>query len=496
MGDEKKKNSWFSWVVISVVFLAFIYFFLFTIMKNSQKQARELVRARIVKDVSVWGEIFSDELDSSRKFGAVIRDGIDNKGKDIFAEEHLEYADLLIKNSAYKNILFCDDEGTMIDQKGEKRDTSFYEPYLVGAEKVSVRYFYMPEDDMGNKNVFVASYPLNRGYIMFLLDSSAMDAQFNPCNYEDSSFCTIFRKDGTVLGSFGRFADVNSNFITSGNLLTAIQAGAVAEEYNYFKSKLYNTTAYCIRTKNQSDARTMICVPLSVEDWYMCFGVRQYQIDSLVKAEFSAIKGSVIKLFIVVSVFLIFIVTTFIINFSKNKEHSKKLEDKADMDLLTELTNKAATERMIAEYMQENPQGRGVLFILDIDNFKKVNDTMGHAFGDTLLKTLGKEIRTEFRVTDIVGRTGGDEFMIFLKDIKDDLIVEREANRVNHFFHDFKAGGDFVKYSATASIGAAVFPEDGANFKDLYVSADQALYRAKKRGKNQLVFFNEEKFFK
>ena len=164
------------------------------------------------------------------------------------------------------------------------------------------------------------------------------------------------------------------------------------------------------------------------------------------------------------------------------------------MDLLTELTNKAATERMIADYIDSNPNGHGVLFILDIDNFKKVNDTMGHAFGDTLLKTLGKEIRTEFRVTDIVGRTGGDEFMIFLKDINDDLIVEREANRITRFFHDFKAGGDYVKYSATASIGCAIYPNDGATFKDLYVSADQALYRAKKRGKNQLVFYDEDKY--
>ena len=132
------------------------------------------------------------------------------------------------------------------------------------------------------------------------------------------------------------------------------------------------------------------------------------------------------------------------------------------------------------------------MFILDIDNFKKINDTMGHAFGDTLLKTLGKEIKTEFRMTDIIGRTGGDEFMVFLKDVTDDLIIEREANRITRFFHDFKAGGEYVKYSASASIGAAIFPDDAKNFKDLYMAADQALYKAKKRGKNQLAFYNEE----
>ena len=131
------------------------------------------------------------------------------------------------------------------------------------------------------------------------------------------------------------------------------------------------------------------------------------------------------------------------------------------------------------------------MFILDIDNFKKVNDTMGHAFGDVLLKTLGKEIKSEFRVTDIVGRMGGDEFMIFLKDMKDDGIIEREAIRLTNFFQDFRAGEEYVKYSASASIGAAVYPDDAKNFKDMYLAADQALYRAKKRGKRQLAFYDE-----
>ena len=105
---------------------------------------------------------------------------------------------------------------------------------------------------------------------------------------------------------------------------------------------------------------------------------------------------------------------------------------------------------------------------------------------------MSKEIRTDFRMTDIIGRTGGDEFMVFLKDVTDDLIVEREANRITKFFHDFKAGGDYVKYSASASIGAAIFPDDAKTFKDLYMAADQALYKAKKRGKNQLVFYHED----
>lgn len=80
--------------------------------------------------------------------------------------------------------------------------------------------------------------------------------------------------------------------------------------------------------------------------------------------------------------------------------------------------------------------------------------------------------------------------MIFLKDLKDDAQTLREAEKLVKFFHGFQAG-EYVKYSATASMGAAVFPAHGNDFETLYKSADKALYKAKERGKNQLAFFDD-----
>ena len=132
-----------------------------------------------------------------------------------------------------------------------------------------------------------------------------------------------------------------------------------------------------------------------------------------------------------------------------------------------------------------------MLFILDIDNFKKINDTMGHAFGDEVLRSLGQQIGVIFRATDIIGRIGGDEFMIFLKGVSDKQAVYKEAKKVENFFKNFQAG-EYVKYAATASIGVAIFPHEGNDFETLYKAADQGLYKAKKRGKNQLAFYRDE----
>lgn len=173
-------------------------------------------------------------------------------------------------------------------------------------------------------------------------------------------------------------------------------------------------------------------------------------------------------------------------------DNKQKLEERADTDLLTGLNNKIATERKIREYIESHPDESGMLIVFDIDKFKKINDTQGHAFGDEVLKTLGERISGQFRVTDIIGRIGGDEFMIYLKNIPSEEIAKKEAEKLMLFFQDFKAGSEYIKYSATASVGVAMYPEDGTNFEQLYKAADDALYYSKDNGRNQLNFHNAE----
>ena len=187
------------------------------------------------------------------------------------------------------------------------------------------------------------------------------------------------------------------------------------------------------------------------------------------------------------------VVVTVIVMISRIRynQQSKALADKADTDLLTELNNKIATERKIQEYIESHPNSQCLFFLFDIDNFKKINDTLGHAFGDEVLRSLGLQLRNEFRVSDIIGRTGGDEFILFIKDLNSDEVLAKEAKRLEDLFHQFKAG-EYVKYSATASIGATVFPRDATSYQGLYKTADKALYEAKRRGKNCLVFYNKD----
>lgn len=245
-----------------------------------------------------------------------------------------------------------------------------------------------------------------------------------------------------------------------------------------------------IYAPTETKSLALVYAPVGMGDSYLISILDNSYIEKQVAEHWQPIKDMVLQCGMAVLAFMGSILMITIITNIRENQKKEELSAKADTDLLTDLNNKLATERKIKKYISDHPNQQGMLFVLDIDNFKKINDTMGHAFGDQVLRELGQHLPAQFRATDIIGRTGGDEFTLFLKDIRDDEIAKKEAKKVLYFFRNFQAGG-YVKYSATASIGVAMYPRDGEDFESLYKSADNALYVAKKRGKNQLAFCGE-----
>lgn len=131
--------------------------------------------------------------------------------------------------------------------------------------------------------------------------------------------------------------------------------------------------------------------------------------------------------------------------------------------------------------------------MFDIDNFKDFNDTNGHLYGSRALLEIADIMRNSFRKTDILGKYGGDEFIILMRDIEPEYvpyILERFKKRIN--IHDFNPETKTISH-LTVSLGASIFPDDGMTIEALIDKADKALYYAKKMGKNQLFIFNDIK---
>ena len=173
-------------------------------------------------------------------------------------------------------------------------------------------------------------------------------------------------------------------------------------------------------------------------------------------------------------------------------EEKRMVEDlrrRAELDALTGLYNHAEMEHRAEQYLTSRPETVCALFIIDVDNFKLVNDRQGHLFGDAVLAELAAGMKKLTRKSDVIGRIGGDEFAIFLKDIPSSLIAEEKALKLLAMFVQLFQG-EKHPVEVTCSIGLAIYPWDGADYQALYHCADLALYQAKSQGKNRYARYD------
>lgn len=331
------------------------------------------------------------------------------------------------------------------------------------------------------------------GYVICAYDRNLIARQNVTKNFGSDAFYLILDKNGKVVyldekaqAKGNPFCVASDDYIQTLRTLTDSSF-----QTEVLKSQMKNNLTCTKAFTGGEYSYTLFEVPVLDGDYFLIIGAEQTYVNELVRTAWRPLHSIAVQIMVSLAVFIVILSIIDVVEKIHDNEKKRALEDKADTDLLTTLNNKIATERKIREHLATHPDEVAVMFVVDIDNFKKINDTMGHAFGDEVLKTLGKHICGEFRASDIIGRTGGDEFMIFLCNMKEEAIIKKEAKRLENFFQGFQAGS-YVKYSATASIGAAVYPKDAQSFEGLYKAADQAMYVAKKKGKNQLAFYGEE----
>jgi diguanylate cyclase (GGDEF)-like protein/PAS domain S-box-containing protein len=185
-------------------------------------------------------------------------------------------------------------------------------------------------------------------------------------------------------------------------------------------------------------------------------------------------------------------VVTFL-DITREKQARDELEQLAHYDKLTGLPNRHSfTERLSQAVSRANrTDGKvGVMFI-DLDNFKNINDTLGHEFGDSLLQYLASRLRGSIRASDYLARLGGDEFAAIFEGCQNPGYIAKLAQKVLDCTVD-NVTIDRHVVQPTLSIGISVYPMGGKTVKELLKNADIAMYRAKERGKNAYEFYTEE----
>jgi len=176
---------------------------------------------------------------------------------------------------------------------------------------------------------------------------------------------------------------------------------------------------------------------------------------------------------------------------SELQKSREQLHFTATHDVLTKLPNRTLLFQHLEEALERSRtrEHGGALLFIDLDNFKEINDTVGHSAGDRVLLECARRIRQSLREGDIFGRLGGDEFLLIIENIDNMDVPMHVAKKVIEELHrPFHVGNDVFELGA--SIGIALFPEDSREKGELIQYADMAMYRAKEKGKNRFMYYS------
>lgn len=487
---NQNRSIAFSWIVPSAILMIVVLTMLFSFSLKSSSEATEAVSKNLIEATEQYSNKCWVEFNSLKAVAQPIKKLLEKEG--IQDKRYVaELTDVLASGSSAGKVYFCDKTGQGIDQSGEDISLVDKEYFQTILSSSGTSYIYTEEETDVAAKVIVVAEPVvtsnnDEGYLLMYYSLDKFSNLLSKSDLEVNAFLALVDSEGKIIGTSG----AKSEILESGNLVEAVESED-KEAAKTIRNRMKNGARGSSAVTVAGQSYTLVYIPFGINQWEMFLGVSQTYVDRQVDLQWERTKSMLTALIAVIFIFICIVMVVNIIGKIRRTEKEKQLEDKADTDLLTGLNNKLATERKIKEYMLQNPQSQSMMFLLDIDNFKKINDTMGHAFGDEVIRSLGQQIGVIFRASDIIGRIGGDEFMIFLKGISDEESIRKEAKKVETFFKGFQAG-EYVKYAATASIGVAIFPQEGSDFETLYKAADQGLYKAKKRGKNQLAFYRDE----
>ena len=178
----------------------------------------------------------------------------------------------------------------------------------------------------------------------------------------------------------------------------------------------------------------------------------------------------------------------FLQNVDMERKEQVRMKTMVEQDPMTGLYSKTHSAYLVQQAISV-PMTLHALLVIDLDNFKQVNDKLGHLIGDTVILDMAMNLKMLFRETDILGHIGGDEFLVLMRDISTPEIVHKRCSQLRDLLRrSYDHEGDTVKVSA--SIGIALAPLHGTDYKTLFSHADAALYVGKRNGKDSHVVYS------
>ena len=464
-------------ILFLTVFSLSLLFFFFGMKRGVQNRVEATLNDNVAKQSHLFHSIIETNFNYLEGLAAYI-----GESEDFLSQDNLSLILSVRETSGFSKLCLIETDGTAHYDDGSVKSVAERRYFREGMSGQNTLSDPLESKVDGETRVVLGVPVTKNGEVIGMLGGSYGLSTLSHMMFDDiyagAGFSMILLKDGSII-SYNDTRNVlpvseNANFFALYQSLygTSRQLEAVRNDFlngqNGYTQLDIDGGGYYLTYSTMDYNDWMFCYMVPVIRAHMDFEFIQYY-------ELILITGFVLSLLIILPAIML-----------KTHHRHRELLRFANTDALTGLCTKKNTEDSIQDWLtQSTAQHTGLqgFMIIDIDLFKEINDQLGHAAGDEVLRNIGSILKKSFRENDIVGRIGGDEFVVFMKNV--DVIENLERRAIGLLSAVKRLSIPELKgKSVTCSIGIAAAPMHGSNYLELYNHADMALYETKDRGKN------------
>lgn len=466
------KNYIYAITIFIITLVIGISIFFNVVQSSIEKNSRET----LITNVTQQSEHLNTILNINYSYLNVLAQEL-SKSEDLFSENNISLIKAFMENTDLNRTAIIDSDGNALYDNNVVKNVAhrrYFKESMQGKQSLSDPL----ESSVDQQTRVILSVPIYKNnqvigvvggsYNVTKLGNMLFDDLFDE---QGKSF--IVDQDGNLITRDKKY-EKKHNIKTIDNLFDICDEKEVKTDFNQQESDLIQ-----IQTK-KNKSLYLAYSPLKINDWMICYIVPVH----VAQESYTFIKHYETLL----ATFLGLIVLSLMIYLAhSNSRENKYLIHLSEIDPLTSVFNKETTQKLIDQKLKNHEHF--CFLILDVDDFKSVNDNYGHAVGDKVLKNLSDLFKNHFRQTDIVGRIGGDEFIIL---IEDEHIAESRIQSLLKKVNTLKIE-ELQDFKLSISVGMAFAPSNGTTFMELYRHADHALYQTKRTGKNDYkIYKNDE----
>lgn len=466
------KNYIYAITIFIITLVIGISIFFNVVQSSIEKNSRET----LITNVTQQSEHLNTILNINYSYLNVLAQEL-SKSEDLFSENNISLIKAFMENTDLNRTAIIDSDGNALYDNNVVKNVAhrrYFKESMQGKQSLSDPL----ESSVDQQTRVILSVPIYKNnqvvgvvggsYNVTKLGNMLFDDLFDG---QGKSF--IVDQDGNLITRDKKY-EKKHNIKTIDNLFDICDEKEVKTDFNQQESDLIQ-----IQTK-KNKSLYLAYSPLKINDWMICYIVPVH----VAQESYTFIKHYETLL----ATFLGLIVLSLMIYLAhSNSRENKYLIHLSEIDPLTSVFNKETTQKLIDQKLKNHEHF--CFLILDVDDFKSVNDNYGHAVGDKVLKNLSDLFKNHFRQTDIVGRIGGDEFIIL---IEDEHIAESRIQSLLKKVNALKIE-ELQDFKLSTSVGMAFAPSNGTTFMELYRHADHALYQTKRTGKNNYkIYKNDE----